>query len=98
MVLLTHKMTISINFKHEKFKNVQRKKEKMWLSPVKKTPTSTENPKKQRENTKNPGKNFDYTTISDRIRTVSWGNDSHPTGVVVPVYGIPTFPLTTTAE
>ena len=27
-------------------------------------------------------KNFDYTTIADRFRTVSWGNDSHPTGVV----------------
>ena len=27
-------------------------------------------------------KNFDYTTIADRLRTVSWGNDSHPTGVV----------------
>ena len=39
-------------------------------------------------------KNFDYTTIADRLRTVSWGNDSHPTGVVKPVYGIPTFPLT----
>ena len=40
---------------------------------------------------------FDYTTIVDRLRTVSWGNDSHPTGVFKPVYGIPTFPLTTKA-
>ena len=38
--------------------------------------------------------NFDYTTIADRLRTVSWDNDSHPTGVVKPVYGIPTSPLT----
>ena len=43
---------------------------------------------------KNATKNFYYTTIADRLRTVSWGNDSHPTGVVNPVYGIPTFPLT----
>ena len=43
---------------------------------------------------KNATKNFDYTTIADRLRTFSWGNDSHPTGVVKPVYGIPTFPLT----
>ena len=42
---------------------------------------------------KNATKNFDYTTIADRLRTVSWGNDSHPTGGVKPVYGIPTFPL-----
>ena len=31
---------------------------------------------------KNATKNFDYTTIPDRLRTVSWGNDSHLTGVV----------------
>ena len=27
-------------------------------------------------------KNFDYTTIADRLRTVSWSNSTHPTGVV----------------
>ena len=36
---------------------------------------------------KNVTKNVDYTTIAERLRTVSWGNDSHPTGVVKPVYG-----------
>ena len=40
---------------------------------------------------------IDYTTIADRLRTVSWSNNSHPTGVVKPVYGRPTFPLTATA-
>ena len=44
--------------------------------------TPTENPKPQRDNTKNATKNFDYTTIADQLRTVSWGNDGHPTGVV----------------
>ena len=34
---------------------------------------------------KNATKNFKYTTIVDRLRTVSSGNDSHPTGVVKPV-------------
>ena len=43
---------------------------------------------------KNATKNFDYTTIVVRLRMVSWGNDSFLTGVVKPVYGIPTFPLT----
>ena len=43
---------------------------------------------------KNATKNFDYTTIGDRLRTVSWGNDSQPTGVVKQVYGIPAFLLT----
>ena len=46
---------------------------------------------------KSATKNFDHKTIAERLRTVSWGNDSHPTGVVKPVYGIPTFPLTAKA-
>ena len=44
--------------------------------------------------TQTRNKNFDYTTIADRLRTVSWSNDSYQTGAVKPVYGIPTFPLT----
>ena len=31
--------------------------------------------------------NFHYTTIADRLRTVSWDIDSHQTGVVKPVNG-----------
>ena len=42
-------------------------------------------------------KNFGYTPIADQLRTISWGNDSHPTAVVKPVYGIPTFHLTAQA-
>ena len=42
---------------------------------------------------KNATKNFDYTTIADRLWMVSWGYDSHPTGVFKPVNGIPTFHL-----
>ena len=60
-----------------------------------KTPSPTEKSKKQRDNTKSH-QNFDYTTIADQLRTVSWGNDSHPAGVVKPVNGSPTLPLTTT--
>ena len=56
-----------------------------------KAPTTTES-----DNT-NPTKTFDYTTSADRLRTVSWDNDSHPTGMVKPIYGIRTFPLTTKA-
>ena len=37
---------------------------------------------------KNATKNFNNTTIVD-----SWSNNSHPTGVVKPVYGYTTFPL-----
>ena len=39
------------------------KKEGIWLSPMTKAPSPTENSKKQRDK-KNPAtKNFDYTTI-----------------------------------
>ena len=58
-----------------------------------KTPIPTENSKINGQH-KNATKNFDYTTIADRIRTVSWSDNSHPTGMVIPVYGYPTFPLT----
>ena len=34
--------------------------------------------KKQRDNIKNATQNFDYTTIADRLRTVSLSNSSHP--------------------
>ena len=44
--------------------------------------------------TQNATINFEYRTIADRLRTVSWSNDSWLTGVVKPVYGIPSFPLT----
>ena len=33
---------------------------------------------------------MDYTAIVNRLGTVSWSNESHPTGVVKPVYRIPT--------
>ena len=78
-----------------KIKSIE--KEEIWLSPMTEALTLTEKSKKQRDNTKNATKNFDYTTIADRLRTVSWGSDSHPAGVVKPVYGIPTFPLTAKA-
>ena len=55
---------------------LKEKKEEIWLSPMTQAPTPTEKSKKQRDNTKTPPKNFDYTTITDRLSTVSWGNDS----------------------
>ena len=36
---------------------------------------------------KNDTNNFDYTTITHRLRTVSLSNNSHETGVVKPGYG-----------
>ena len=42
-----------------------------------KAPTLTEKSNKQRDNIKNATQNFDYTTIADRLRTVSWSNSSY---------------------
>ena len=46
---------------------------------------------------KNATKTFDYKTIADRLRTVSWSNNSQQTGVEKPVHKRTTFPLTATA-
>ena len=51
----------------------------------------------QRDNINNETKNFDYTTIADRLRTVNWSNSSYYTCVVKPVYERSTFPQTATA-
>ena len=72
----------------------QDKKEETWPSPITKAPTPTEKSKRQRDNTKT------LPTIMEdraRLRKVSLGNDTHQTGVVKPVYWIPTFVLTAKA-
>ena len=74
-----------------------KKKEYIWLSHMTKAPTPTEKSKKAMWQHKNATKNFDYKTIADRLRTVSWRNNSHPIGMVKPVYEHPTFSLTATA-
>ena len=61
-----------------------------------KPPIPTENSKTKGQHTQTPPK----TSITQRLRTDlgrSVGVTSNPTGVVKPVYGIPTFPLTATA-
>ena len=51
------------------------------LSPMTKAPTPTEMSKGQIDNTNNATKKLDYTAVADRLRTVSWSNYGHPTGV-----------------
>ena len=53
----------------------KRKRELIRLNPLTKALTPTENSKKQSDNTKRHI-NFDYTTVADRLRTVSWSDDS----------------------
>ena len=68
-----------------------------FFSYMTKTLTTTENSKKQSDNTKTIPKDFDYTMIADRRRTVNWSNNSHQTCVIKPVYGILNFQLATKA-
>ena len=62
-----------------------------------KKPLHSQKTPKSKVTTQSATKNFDYTTIADRLRTISWSDDSSLNCVVKPVYGTPTFPLTTKA-
>ena len=75
----------------------EEKKEEIWLSTMTKAPYIHRKIQKATWQHKNATKNFDYTAIADRLRTVSSSNNNHPTGVVKPVYERSTFPLTATA-
>ena len=71
------------------------KTEEIWTQSCDKSPYIDRKTKKHSDNNTNATKNFDYTTIADQLRTVNWGNDSHPIGVFKPVSDrIPSFPLT----
>ena len=63
-----------------------KKKVEFWLSPMTKAPAQTEMSKGQIDNTNNAAKKFDYTAVAGRLRTVSWSNNGHPTGVIDLVY------------
>ena len=66
---------------------IDREKGEIWLSLMTKAPTPADLSKGQDDNTNNVTKKFDYTAVADRLRTVSWSNYVHPTGVVNLVYG-----------
>ena len=91
-------LTSSILGIHNENNNKKRKKkEEIWLSHMTKAHTPTEKIQKATWQHKNPTKNFDYTTIADRLRTVCWSSNSHTTAVVKPVNERSTFPLTATS-
>ena len=58
-----------------------------------KAPTPTEKSKEQRDNTKTPPNKSRLHNVADRLKKVSFGNDSHPAGMVKQVYGIQTFQI-----
>ena len=62
-----------------------------------KAPKPTEKSKKQSDNTSNnPSNALGYTTIVEQLKTVNSGNNSGTTGMVKPVNGFPTSPVTET--
>ena len=52
-----------------------------------KSPYTNRNVKRAKWQHKQRHKKFDYIAVADRLRTVSWSNYGHPTGVVNLVYG-----------
>ena len=63
----------------------------LWLKPL-----HQQKCQKGKVTTPTEPQKFDYTAIADRLRTVSWSNYSHQTGVVNRFTG-PTFSLPATA-
>ena len=63
----------------------KRKKEEISLIVMTKALAPQKSPKST-VTTQKRHQNFDYTTIADRPRIISWVDDSHPTGVVKQVY------------
>ena len=50
----------------------------LWQSPY-----TSRNVKRAKWQDKQRHKKFNYTTVADRLRTVSWSNYGHPTGVIL---------------
>ena len=69
---------------------MEEKEEEVRLSPRTKAPTQLFKRAKRQHKQRN--KKFDNIAVADRLRTVSWSNYSHPTGVVNRFTG-PTFLL-----
>ena len=65
---------------------IKRKGRNLTQSPDKR-PYTNKNIKKAKWQHKQLHIKFDYTAVADRLRTVSWSDYGHPTGVVYLVYG-----------
>ena len=76
--------------------NIKRKGKRSY-SVLWQNPLQPQKDPKSNVTTQKRHKKFDYTTIVNWLRTVSWSNNSHPTGVVKSVYERSTFPLNETA-
>ena len=71
------------------------KKEEILLSPMSKAHLPTGNSKRQSDHKKNTTKQFEFTTIEERVRTTSRSDYRYPTVVVYLFAGL-TLPLLTT--
>ena len=69
------------------YKSVLKEKGRDLTQSHDKRPYTNGNVKRAKCQHKQRHKKFDYTAVADRLRTVSWSNYGHPTGVVNLVYG-----------
>ena len=74
------KFCVRSPFKHNK----AREKGRDLTQSYGKSPYTKRKIRKATWQQKTATKNYDYTTIADRLKTVSWSNDSYHTGVVKP--------------
>ena len=73
---------------------MQREKGRNLTQSYDKSTYTKRNVKRAKRQLNNATKKFDYIAVADRLRTVSWSNYSHPTGVVNLVYGQSRLPTT----
>ena len=69
----------------------------MFFIPMTKASKPTEKSEKQRIKHTNASKKIRFQNDCGSTKNGNWIDDSHTTGVVKPVYVIPTFPLTAKA-
>ena len=99
MFYLYHIRSMCIDFLlHSYCGELEEKKEWDMTQSYHKRPYTHRKIQKVKWHYKNATYKLDNTSIADRTRTINWDNDSHRTGVVKPVYGIPTFLLNAKAE
>ena len=75
---------------------IAKEKRKISDSVLRQKPLYQKNCQEGKVTTQTTPQKFDYTAIADRLRTVSWSNYSHPTGVVNRFKGL-TVPIPATA-
>ena len=73
-IVLIHRLSVNYSIYKPCCKQIYREKEGDLTQSYDKIPYTNRKFENQRTTHTNATKNFDYTTIADRLRTVSWSN------------------------